>query len=162
MASSTKRSVSFLNEMSLSCEFGACGAGPSALTRGLGGQYPSAAEGYVVNNAALLVWAWKQTWKVGSSGGITGMWTYGNWCGAGGSGNWKDGIDYSCMLHDYCYAQNGFSLGDNRTNLPGNRSGLLQGCNQKLCNSVSQYGGSAAWQIKEFFGLYPYGANACH
>ncbi len=44
---------------------------------------------------------------------VHGIWTYGHWCGAGGSGNPTDPSDAACMAHDDCYAQAGFTPGSN-------------------------------------------------
>jgi RHS repeat-associated protein len=61
---------------------------------------------------------------------VHGLWTYGNWCGAGGSGTPINATDAACMQHDVCYGSFTFGanyLGTNAT---------LQGCNQILCNAV--------------------------
>jgi hypothetical protein len=63
---------------------------------------------------------------------VHGLWTYGHWCGSGGSGNPTDPTDAACMAHDACYAQAGFTAG---SNFQGSNA-QLQACNQQLCNAV--------------------------
>jgi RHS repeat-associated protein len=63
---------------------------------------------------------------------VHGPWTYGHFCGAGGTGTPINGTDAACQQHDACYAQAGFSPGSNyQASNP-----QLQACNQQLCNSV--------------------------
>lgn len=63
---------------------------------------------------------------------VHGLWTYGNWCGAGGSGKTISPTDDACRTHDLCYAQAGFTAG---SNFQGPNA-QLQACNQALCNAV--------------------------
>jgi RHS repeat-associated protein len=63
---------------------------------------------------------------------VHGLWTYGKWCGAGGSGTPINSTDSACMAHDLCYDKAGFSPG---SNFQGSNA-QLQACNQQLCNAV--------------------------
>jgi RHS repeat-associated protein len=65
---------------------------------------------------------------------VTGLWQYGNWCGAGGIGPTQNDTDVACREHDNCYGSR-LTIGSNYT-YNSNRSGVLQGCNQTLCNAV--------------------------
>lgn len=64
---------------------------------------------------------------------VHGPWTYGNFCGAGGTGTPINGTDAACQAHDQCYSQGGFSPG---SNFQGPNA-QLQACNQTLCNAVN-------------------------
>jgi hypothetical protein len=68
-----------------------------------------------------MVCEWRYTYDVLSSLSISiapnngqvpvhGIWTYGNYCGAGGMGTPINGTDAACAAHDACYAQGGFTL----------------------------------------------------
>jgi hypothetical protein len=63
---------------------------------------------------------------------VHGPWTYGHWCGAGGSGTPNDPTDAACRAHDYCYDQSGFTPGSNFQGY----NPALQACNQKFCDAV--------------------------
>ncbi len=69
----------------------------------------------------------------GPQKGVHGLWTYGNWCGAGGRGTPINPTDVACQTHDRCYAQGGFSP---TSNFSTEQNAALQGCNQALCNAV--------------------------
>jgi hypothetical protein len=64
---------------------------------------------------------------------VHGPWTYGGWCGSGGSGTPQDSTDDSCMHHDQCYDATGNSFGGN---FAAGHNSSLQACNQDLCNRV--------------------------
>jgi RHS repeat-associated protein len=68
---------------------------------------------------------------------VHGPWTYGNWCGAGGSGTPINSTDAACMAHDQCY--DNLNLNADQY-MSGNLSpSQIQGaaaCNQQLCNAV--------------------------
>jgi RHS repeat-associated protein len=64
---------------------------------------------------------------------VHGLWTYGNWCGSGGSGTPINPTDAACMAHDACYAQAGLTAGSNFNGY----NAQLQSCNQQLCNAVN-------------------------
>lgn len=63
---------------------------------------------------------------------VHGPWTYGNWCGPGGSGTPTNPTDAACMAHDLCYDQAGLTAG---SNFQGSNA-QLQACNQQLCDAV--------------------------
>lgn len=68
---------------------------------------------------------------------VHGLWTYGNWCGAGGSGTPINSTDAACMAHDQCY--DNLNLNADQY-MSGNLSpSQIQGaaaCNQQLCNAA--------------------------
>ena len=63
---------------------------------------------------------------------VHGLWTYGHWCGVGGSGNPINDTDAACKAHDQCVDQGGFTPGSNYKG----PNAQLQGCNQRLCDAV--------------------------
>jgi hypothetical protein len=80
----------------------------------------------------------------GCASGVAGcLYHHGNWCGAGGSGAPVDAQDAACMVHDFLYAQYGYTPG---SNLDGYNSGL-QEINQGLCYTS----GSAL--VSAYFGF---------
>lgn len=72
-------------------------------------------------------------WYGGQTGKPKGPWTYGHWCGPGGSGQPVDTLDTACMIHDYCYFSAGNLSGLNNF-LPSGNPAALQQCNQALCD----------------------------
>jgi hypothetical protein len=64
---------------------------------------------------------------------VHGPWTYGNWAGRDGMGAPVNDADAGAMMHDYCYSQGGFTVGDNFTG----HSDAIQACNQALCDTES-------------------------
>jgi RHS repeat-associated protein len=65
---------------------------------------------------------------------------YGNWCGPGGSGPVKDGVDAICKNHDECFDKTGvtwinnvFGTGDK------NKKECISDCNKELCNDLMKY-----------------------
>jgi RHS repeat-associated protein len=63
----------------------------------------------------------------------TGWWTYGNWCGPGGSGRTHDATDVACMDHDNCYGPNLTIWSNYAADAPYR---VLRNCNVRLCNAV--------------------------
>jgi RHS repeat-associated protein len=63
---------------------------------------------------------------------VHGPWTYGKWCGPGGSGIPTDPTDAACMAHDLNYDQGGYTAGSNFQGY----NAQLQNYNQLLCNAV--------------------------
>jgi RHS repeat-associated protein len=106
---------------------------------GFGYTAPDSSQDISINFSSL---AWVGVSGQGPGGGgggapnngtpVHGLWTYGHWCGSGGSGNPTDPTDAACMAHDACYAQAGFTAG---SNFQGSNA-QLQACNQQLCNAV--------------------------
>ncbi|WP_443027647.1 phospholipase A2 family protein [Sphingomonas sp. RIT328] len=88
---------------------------------------------------------------------VHGPWTYGNYCGAGGSGTPKDKLDAACKAHDDCYSTNGLTVGSNFSLFPNTK---LQQCNQRLCDAAKGQG-SAGYQIRTYFKNAPMPYNAC-
>jgi hypothetical protein len=85
-------------------------------------------------------------------------WHHGNWCGSGGEGIPIDGLDFACMQHDYCYAHNGLTLGNNYglPSLDDLGQMKLQNCNESLCRAADRNSGipDAAWVTRYFtFGV---------
>jgi RHS repeat-associated protein len=93
---------------------------------GPGGRTPGGPPG----NVSKKAWLWATT---GTHAKVHGLWTYGNWCGTGGSGAPTDDLDAACLLRDYCYATHGLTAFDN---LRGANS-ALQSCNRDLCDSAN-------------------------
>ena len=89
------------------------------------GSAPTTPAKNVSNNA----WVWAAT---GTHAKVHGLWTYGNWCGIGGSGSPTDDLDAACLNHDYCYAAQKLTASGNL----GGANAALQSCNQALCNSA--------------------------
>jgi hypothetical protein len=112
-----------------SCEFGACGPGPTGFSPSSVGANFSQIK--IDPQAAFFFGAlWYGT--SGRNGHVHGLWHYGNFCGAGGEGLPTNNTDTGCMFHDYCYFQGGFTFGSNFQGF----NAQLQACNQLLCNGV--------------------------
>jgi RHS repeat-associated protein len=88
---------------------------------------------------------------------VHGLWTYGRYCGAGGSGVPIDKLDWACKAHDECYAANGLSVFSNFSPFPNQ---ALQKCNQALCDAAKGQGPSG-YQIRTYFKNMPMPYNAC-
>lgn len=65
---------------------------------------------------------------------------YGNWCGPGGSGPVKDGVDAICKNHDDCFDKGGvtwknnvFGTGDK------DKKQCISDCNKELCSDLMKY-----------------------
>ena len=141
--------------MSLSCDFGACGSSNLLGSAGVVmSHYPFNPQ-TIVPELIFLKWWRNQTTKT------HGLWTHGNWCGAGGSGYPVDGHDTNCMMHDYCYNRHGFSPGSNFDTLSLDQRAALQGCNRQLCSAEKQLGGWTANQITGYFSIAPSNGNGC-
>jgi RHS repeat-associated protein len=137
------------------CEFGACGGSNLLGSAGVVmSHYPFNPQ-TIVPELIFLNWWRNQTTKT------HGLWTHGNWCGAGGSGYPVDGHDTNCMMHDYCYSQHGFSPGTNFDTLSLDQRAQLQGCNRQLCSAEKQLGGWTADQITGYFSIVPSNGNGC-
>lgn len=108
-------------------------------------------------NASPQVWAWAGGQRIPAHG----LWTHGNWCGAGGAGYPVDQHDTNCMTHDYCYSTNGLTPGDNFKRLPPQKLAALQSRNQALCSSERELGGPTALQIRGYFTVVPRNGGAC-
>jgi RHS repeat-associated protein len=78
-----------------------------------------------------------------SSTPVHGPYTYGHYCGAGGTGTPVDQLDAACMQHDLCYRSNGFTFYSNFDDPDPN----LQACNQKLCDAAQDISGIDTYLI---------------
>jgi RHS repeat-associated protein len=107
---------------------------------------------------------------------VHGPWTFGRWCGPGGSGPPMNSTDAACQQHDYCYDRNNLTSFSNF----GPYNAQLQNCNQQLCNaargvewafqgapfpypgmpSPAEY--NAASEIDYYFSHAPFNGNGCH
>jgi len=106
---------------------------------------------------------------------VHGPWHYGNFCGAGGTGTPINAVDNACMLHDTCFdnAKTDWSSMQNDAAwnlLSPTQQGLVQGCNQTLCNSMKAISPTIPWWdlsesiadseiLKYFQGHVPAGAQ---
>lgn len=72
----------------------------------------------------------------------------GNWCGSGGAGRPSGVTDWACMVHDYEYNTNDFSVGSNFVSLSSRRNQKLRDINETLCDNVVGLGG---FEIKAYF-----------
>jgi hypothetical protein len=87
----------------------------------------------------------------GCASGIVGcIYHHGRWCGAGGSGAPTDTTDAACLVHDFLYAQYGFTAGSNYNGY----NPALQEINQGLCDTA----GDGA--ISAYFGFGVASGNA--
>ena len=142
------------------CEFGVCinNVAPNVSWSGPNASGSNSYPG-LISDAACL-WA-----LTGSHTRVHGLYTYGNYCGSGGSGNPTDSADAACLAHDFCYANNNLSFSDNRNaGLSPSQAALLQGCNQALCTAM-MYNTDARFarqHITWFFQQYPRKESACH
>ena len=122
----------------------------------------------------VMNWAAQQTIPV------HGLWTYKNWAGAGGLGFPMNQTDANALMHDYCYAQGGFTSLSNY----GHPNAALQACNQALCDAErsrlrslsdqwtanggywpsqdQEYEWQAAADINAWFSLFVMPGNTCH
>lgn len=65
---------------------------------------------------------------------------YGNWCGPGGSGPTKDGVDAICKKHDNCFNKSGATWKDNVLGTKDkNKEQCIDDCNKDLCNDLRNY-----------------------
>lgn len=87
------------------------------------------ADNSVTLDVPMAVWNWAALQTIPTHG----PWTYGNWAGAGGMGAPINSTDAAAMMHDYCYAQGGYSPMSNY----GAPNAGLQACNQALCDAVN-------------------------
>jgi hypothetical protein len=147
-----------------SCEFGACGAGPSSFGPGTGAALDP-------NN--------KFQYTVGSIAELLGFgMAYANWgdpnerlfgthyCGPGGGGSEVNGLDRFCHIHDLCYNQFNVNAAANFphsgiTLSPAQVAGI-QGCNQALANGAKGLMGRVTgadyvyyWMRGNFGFIYP-------
>jgi RHS repeat-associated protein len=147
----------------VSCEFGVCGFSPGSI----GANYSRIK---IPPDAAFFFGAlWYGT--SGRQGPLHGLWRYGNFCGGGGQGLPINGLDTGCMLHDYCYFQNGLSAGDNFQILSLPKHLAINRCNNSLCSAASKYlslspqmfyqGVPPAAQIVDYFTIFPSFGNGC-
>ncbi len=127
------------------CEFGPCGVGGSTFAEGQS-SFPNVTIA-IPSDPDFTDWFNKQQTKV------HGVWTYGNWCGKGGSGAPVDDIDAACMLHDYCYDRAGVSILSDIFPASSETNAAIQSCNQQLCNALNTTDSSAATKIIGFFSL---------
>ena len=67
---------------------------------------------------------------------------YGNWCGPGGKGSSKDGVDVICKKHDKCFDKTGATWRDNMP-LVGtsdkDKKACMDDCNKQLCDDLRSY-----------------------
>jgi hypothetical protein len=78
-------------------------------------------------------WSWRDGHSPNGPHSLAGtLYWHGNWCGAGGSGSPTDAQDAACMVHDYLYAQYGYTPA---SNFDGYNPGL-QEINQGLCDTA--------------------------
>jgi RHS repeat-associated protein len=95
---------------------------------------PAATVSTTADNSITLqvpmdVWNWAALQTIPTHG----LWTYGNWAGAGGMGAPINNTDAAAMMHDYCYSQGGYSPMSNY----GAPNAGLQACNQALCDAAN-------------------------
>ncbi len=65
---------------------------------------------------------------------------YGNWCGPGGSGATKDGVDAICKKHDKCFEKTGATWKNNVLGTSDkNKKECFDNCNKDLCNDLRSY-----------------------
>jgi hypothetical protein len=154
------RAVRLSRNMSLSCEFGACGLQQSSAAATV-----SVASGVLQQLASQYLFL-SYLDPFDPNHRLFGT----HYCGPGGGGSETSQLDILCHIHDDCYGKFGVSAS---INLPGNHSTPLTavqisgitGCNQSLANSVralgSVYGAAAinSWLTNGYGFLYP-GTNA--
>jgi RHS repeat-associated protein len=67
---------------------------------------------------------------------------YGNYCGPGGSGIVKDGVDAICLKHDTCFNKTGAIWRDNLPLIGTNdkdKKACMEGCDKQLCDDLRSY-----------------------
>lgn len=65
---------------------------------------------------------------------------YGNYCGPGGSGIVKDGVDAICLKHDTCFNKSGSTWKDNVFGTKdSNMKQCIDDCNKQLCDDLRNY-----------------------
>ena len=65
---------------------------------------------------------------------------YGNWCGPGGGGPTKDGVDAICKKHDECFDKTGAIWKDNVFGTKDKQmKQCMDDCNKKLCDDLRSY-----------------------
>jgi RHS repeat-associated protein len=70
----------------------------------------------------------------------SGLNIHGNWCGPGGSGPAKDGVDTICMNHDKCYDKSGATWRDNLFGTKDkNKNMCIVDCDKQLCEDLKKY-----------------------
>jgi len=142
--------------------------GASSTTIGPTGAELDAVDSYVndVNNnlglqsgfTAVDVWTWAakprtpngpRNWKALPAS----LYYHGNYCGAGGTGDPVDGLDASCMVHDFFYDKYGYSMGSNFQNPFSDLDPdpTLQKINQGLCDGASTAGGFSGGAVQGYF-----------
>jgi hypothetical protein len=104
------RAVRLSRNMSLSCDFGACGAGPSSLTPG---QTASLAGPILIPPSCLLSVVNLFHFPYGDSSDPNHRLFGTHYCGPGDGGAPTGGLDQLCAAHDACYRANGVSAIDN-------------------------------------------------
>src|SRR5437868_5751823 len=72
---------------------------------------------------------------------VHGSWTYGHYCGAGGSGLPINDTDWSCAGHDVCFDMAGIDARAQQSGvynrMPQRQRNAMQQCNQNLCDNIS-------------------------
>jgi RHS repeat-associated protein len=142
--------------------------GASSTTIGPTGAELDAVDNYVndVNNnlglqsgfTAVNVWTWAAKPRTLNGPGNwkalpASLYFHGNYCGAGGTGDPVDGLDASCMVHDFFYDQYGYSMGSNFQNPFSDLDPdpTLQKINQGLCDGASAAGGFSGGAVQGYF-----------
>jgi hypothetical protein len=134
------------NNVSLSCEFGACSV-INSLKEG----------GYIYTPGS--VWKSPTLWQslaellAGIDWGDSNGRLFGtHYCGKGGSGQTTSDLDRACYAHDACYAAAGLNYSDNFSLTHSfTKSEALKACNQNLCNAARRLSTPGASQVDKFF-----------
>jgi hypothetical protein len=139
--------------MSLSCDFGACGAGPSSLTPG---QTASLAGPILIPPSCLLSVVNLFHFPYGDSSDPNHRLFGTHYCGPGDGGAPTGGLDQLCAAHDACYRANGVSAIDNLN--PFTSGSAMGGCDRLLCTELGNYSPTSRQeavgkgQIQQIFG----------
>lgn len=137
----------------MSCEFGACGGGPSSFT----GNNPLAVGGPIIISPTWvysLINLFHFPYADVSDPNHTLFGTH--YCGPGSGGGTTGGLDGLCTAHDACYRRSVVSAIDNLN--PFTSGAAMGGCDRLLCASLSQYSPTTRaqavgkGQIQQVFG----------
>src|SRR5579885_747130 len=135
------------------CEFGACGAGPSALKPG---QTASLAGPILIPPSWLLSVVNLFHFPYADSSDPNHRLFGTHYCGPGGGGAPTGGLDQLCAAHDACYRANGVSAIDNLN--PFTSGSAMGGCDRLLCTELGNYSPTSRQeavgkgQIQQIFG----------
>ena len=81
---------------------------------------------------------------------VHGIWTYGNYCGAGGMGTPVSSIDAACMQHDKAFGDSGADWTNMQSEaawrrLNANQQRAVRRANQALCNAMANIYPTIPW-----------------